>query len=735
MLTRSLYYRLKPFMPSRFRLALRRLRVRRILGKSAGYWPIHEGSGRTPEGWPGWPDGKQFAFVLSHDVEGARGLSRCRQLAEIEMEYGFRSSFNFIPKGEYDAPQELLEWLRRNGFEIGVHDLFHDGNLFRSKQSFARHAEAINHQLAAWGAVGFRAGFMLHELDWLHALNLEYDSSTFDVDPFEPQADGVETIFPFWIPEPDPKVDAPACEGSAPGGGGNKERGYVEMPYTLVQDYNLFVVLQQSTTQMWERKLEWIARHGGMAFLNTHPDYMAFGGGHPGTYEFPVEHYAGFLRRVSQGYGGSYFHDLPRVVARHVRKIQAPQARSPRQVCMVVYNGYEHDNRVRRYAETLARRGDRVSVYSRASPAHPVGADELNGVHVFRLFQPRSDRHGKLDYILDYSRFWWRAFRMMQARHFPRGCDLVHVHNMPEALVFAAVCLKWNGAKVILDLHDLMPELYQDKFHISERHLVSRILRAIESWACRFSHHVIISNHLWKKVVAQRSRVDGNLTALINHVDLRTFHPRRRERDDGKFVILYPGSLNHHQGLDIAIEAMVEIRKAVPTAELHIYGEGPQVPILGLQANTLGLADSVFLKRGVPLSQVGGIMANADLGVVPKRADGFGNEAFSTKIMEFMSQGLPVVVSRTKVDSFYFNDENVCFFESGNPKDLALRIIALAQDPAWRSRLVANAAHLVKNSSWEVAQPIYLDIVDRLTRTRRPELKSPLPEANGLLQP
>ncbi len=153
-----------------------------------------------PEGWPGWPDGKKFAFVLTHDVEGPDGLAKCRQLMQLEKELGFRSSFNFIPEGEYAVSRELRGELAQNGFEVGVHDLHHDGMLYRSREDFSENARWINHYLKEWGAVGFRSGFMLRNLDWLHELNIQYDASTFDTDPFEPQPDGAGTIFPFWVP-------------------------------------------------------------------------------------------------------------------------------------------------------------------------------------------------------------------------------------------------------------------------------------------------------------------------------------------------------------------------------------------------------------------------------------------------------------------------------------------------------------------------------------------------------
>ena len=197
-----LYYQFKPLIPWKIRMGVRRALARKTRVQSAGVWPISETANRAPAGWPGWPDGKKFAFVLTHDVEGSTGLAKSRQLVRLEMQRGFRSSFNLIPEGEYPIPPELLAELKQNGFEIGVHDLYHDGKLYRSRKHFSENAKQINHYLQAWGACGFRSGFMHHRLEWYQDLNIAYDASTFDTDPFEPQPDGVNTIFPFWMNGP-----------------------------------------------------------------------------------------------------------------------------------------------------------------------------------------------------------------------------------------------------------------------------------------------------------------------------------------------------------------------------------------------------------------------------------------------------------------------------------------------------------------------------------------------------
>lgn len=299
-----LYYRLKPYIPLPFRIALRRWRANRLREVCGKSWPILEAAGKAPKSWRGWPEGKRFAFVVTHDVESVKGVERCQRLSELDARLGFRSAFNFVPEGDYHVPPELRRQLTANGFEVGVHDLKHDGFLYRSHDEFKNNARQINHYVKDWNAAGFRSGFMHHNLDWFHDLEILYDASTFDTDPFEPQPDGVETIFPFWVPGPDGR------------------RGYVELPYTLIQDFNLFVVLKETTTDIWKKKLEWIANRGGMALLIVHPDYTNFSGNGYGNDEFPVSYYEEFLSYVRQNYGGQYWQALPREVARLVRDRQ-----------------------------------------------------------------------------------------------------------------------------------------------------------------------------------------------------------------------------------------------------------------------------------------------------------------------------------------------------------------------------------------------------------------------------
>ena len=293
MLINGIYYFFKPFIPRTVQLFLRRKIIQRKRLLYCDIWPIDEHAAEVPEGWSGWPEKKQFALVLTHDVDTALGHEKSLALMEIEKELGFRSSFNFVPE-RYPVAPSIRNVLTSNGFEIGIHGLKHDGKLYSSKKKFNERATRINQYLKDWEAVGFRSPAMHHNLDWIHDLQIMYDASTFDTDPFEPQSDGVRTIFPFWV------------------NGNFFQKGYLELPYTLPQDFTLFILMKEKNIEIWKKKLDWLADKGGMALLNTHPDYMNFNGKKLRTEEYPVKLYKEFLYYVLEKFKDKFWCSLPK---------------------------------------------------------------------------------------------------------------------------------------------------------------------------------------------------------------------------------------------------------------------------------------------------------------------------------------------------------------------------------------------------------------------------------------
>jgi hypothetical protein len=296
-----LYYTVKPFLPRSAQVAIRSHFAKIKAEKHRKTWPIDEATGNPPRNWAGWPNGYEFAVVLTHDVETEAGQGRCKDLAEIEKDRGFTSSFNFVPE-RYAVSKELREYLVGQGFEVAVHDLKHDGKLFKSKNSFLKNAKRINGYLKEWNSVGFRAGAMHHNLDMIRLLDILYDASTFDTDPLEPQPDGLGTIFPFKVNEDE------------------NGKGFIELPYSLPQDFTLFILLKQKNIDIWKNKLDWIAKKRGMALLITHPDYMNFTGNSDHFSKYPVDYYVEFLDHVKNKYHGKYWNVLPKEISMYCKK-------------------------------------------------------------------------------------------------------------------------------------------------------------------------------------------------------------------------------------------------------------------------------------------------------------------------------------------------------------------------------------------------------------------------------
>jgi glycosyltransferase involved in cell wall biosynthesis len=382
-------------------------------------------------------------------------------------------------------------------------------------------------------------------------------------------------------------------------------------------------------------------------------------------------------------------------------------------VCMVAHTFYEADNRVRRYAECLAQRGDLVDVVALRRENQP-RTETLHGVNVFRIQRRVVDEKGKFTHLSRLFLFFLRSMIFLTREQIKDRYDLIHVHSVPDFEVFATLIPKLMGAKVILDIHDIVPEFYASKFNSSQDSLTFKLLVGVEQASAAFSDHVIAANHIWGRRLQERSVKNSKCTTILNYPDTEIFHHRGRTRKDDKFIMLYPGSLNYHQGVDIAIRAFSIIEHEVPEAEFHIYGVGDQVDFLKTLIAELRLQDKVLLKGPVSLDQISSVIENADLGVVPKRKTSFGNEAFSTKILEFMVLGVPVIVPSTMVDQYYFNDSVVKFFHGNDEKSLADAMLLLIKNPELRQKLIRNANKFVAKYTWNENKNAYLDLVDAL---------------------
>jgi len=720
MLSRRLYYRFKPYLPWAVRMKMRQTLAGMQRRWHRATWPINPTAGEPPVGWPGWPEGKKFALVFTHDVEGQDGLSKVQQLVELEQQLGFRSSFNFIPQSEeYQVSDALRAQLCAAGFEVGVHDLRHDGRLYWGRDGFAEKAQSINRYIKEWGAAGFRAGFMLRKLECLNDLDIAYDATTFDTDPFEPQPEGVNTIFPFWIARPQ---------------GG----GYVELPYTLAQDSTLYLVLREKNNEIWKRKLDWIAARGGMALLNVHPDYTGFDPKQRKPSEYDVAHYRNFLEYVKQQYSGQYWNVLPRDLAQWYKghyqlPLTGPAAEkfavtthtrplAGKRAGVVVFSYYASDPRPRRETEALAQAGMEVDVICLRQDAKEPLREVLNGVKIRRVPMKRR-RAGKLTYVLQYVSFLLSAFFLLTWWRLRRRYDLVHVHNMPDFLVFSALVPRLTGARVILDLHDPMPELLVTIFGLKEESKGVRLLKFMEKWSMAFADHVITVNRACEKIFLRRSCPPGKIQVLMNVPDERVYRFRGVDeyppRDPAKpFVIMYHGSIVERNGLDVAVAAVKELRQTVPTAQLWVYG--PVTPFLeSVMASVKqdGLTEHVRHLGQKSQAEIVKAIYECDIGVIPNRNNAFTEINTPTRIFEYLSLGKPVIAPRSTGITDYFGPEDIIYFDLGSATDLAARLKQAYDAPDWVRAVAKRGQAIYQQQCWSRVRHDYIGrVMDLIKR-------------------
>jgi peptidoglycan/xylan/chitin deacetylase (PgdA/CDA1 family) len=264
-LARRGYYRARPVLPRSVQMSMRRSFSRVQAKARFPRWPVettlHDfydlllkliaDVADEPLPYIGvWPRKWTWAMVLTHDVEAQIGYERLPELLRVEVEAGYRSSWNFVPQNRYVVDDQLVETLREQGFEVGVHGFNHDGRDLSSLAILKRRLPAIRAYADRWQATGFRSPGTLRSAELMPLLGFDYDSSFTDTAPFEPQAGGCCTWLPYMIDD------------------------LVELPITLTQDHTLFDLLGYRDERLWIEKARFLRRKGGMALVLTHPDYV-----------------------------------------------------------------------------------------------------------------------------------------------------------------------------------------------------------------------------------------------------------------------------------------------------------------------------------------------------------------------------------------------------------------------------------------------------------------------------
>lgn len=387
----------------------------------------------------------------------------------------------------------------------------------------------------------------------------------------------------------------------------------------------------------------------------------------------------------------------------------------------VVFSYYPMDPRPRRAAETLVSAGMQVDVICLREADTDPRRETVNGVDVRRV-PLRRRRGGTLGYVLQYGSFLLAALVILAVRSLTRRYDLVHVHNMPDVLVLSALVPKALGAKVLLDLHDPMPELMTTIFDLDGDSARVRMLQRLEQWSIRWADLAVTVNLACQRLFVSRGARPDKIRVVMNTPDERIFEFRPVDpegpasRAPGTpFVIMYHGSLVERNGLDLAVEALARVRLTHPDVELRIYGAS--TPFLERVMETVrarGLAPAVRCLGPRRLEDIVAAIAGCDVGVVPNRRSLFTELNTPTRIFEYLAAGKPVIAPRTPGILDYFDDDSLIFFALGDAGDLARRIEDVRADPRGTARIVARGQAVYRAHAWGREREVLVGAVDGL---------------------
>jgi glycosyltransferase involved in cell wall biosynthesis len=392
---------------------------------------------------------------------------------------------------------------------------------------------------------------------------------------------------------------------------------------------------------------------------------------------------------------------------------------SPPAACVIRQHYVPQDTRVEREAAALASFGYRVDVLCLRKPGE-AAVERRDGLTIRRL-PLRHTREGAARYLAEYGIFFAAAGTLATLLHARRRYRLVQVHSVPDVLVFAALVPRLTGAAVLLDLQECMPEFYATKFGVALDHPVVRLLGALEQASIRFADHVITPTRQMRETFVARGADPRRISVVMDGADERVFRANggaRPSTSDG-FTVISHGTVEAHYGLDTVIRAVAMLRDEIPELRFEIYGDGSDLGRLRDLAAALEVQDRVRFSGGfVPVDELVGALAGADVGVVAMRRDPFREVTLASKMFDFVAMRKPIVASRTRSVEQTFGPSCVELFDCDDAADLARALRALHADPARRERLARRAAAAAAPCQWAVQREVYRAVVEETVARR-----------------
>lgn len=383
--------------------------------------------------------------------------------------------------------------------------------------------------------------------------------------------------------------------------------------------------------------------------------------------------------------------------------------------CMIVHAYYPlTETRVEREALALIDSGFEVDVICLQRTVDPA-FEQVDGVNVYRL-PVRREKAGLVKQLGEYLNFFFRVFFKLIRLHTRRKYQVVQVHNPPDFLVFSTLYPKLTGAKIFLDLHDIMPEFFASKTNKRMDSFMVRLVLLQERLSCWFADHVITVTEIWRERLSGRGVNPDKLSVVMNVADERYFHPQdlgvESNGHDRQFNLIYHGTLKENYGLGDLIRSIGLAREKIPNIHLTIQGVGEYYSEMMEIVDQLDIHQEVTINPyALPVNELPALINKADLGVVPNQNDLFNGDLLPTKMLEYIALGKPVIAAKTKVISHYFDETMVQFFEPGNPESLANELVSMYHN--WEKVIEKgrNYQKFTSQYNWSAISQMYVALV------------------------
>jgi glycosyltransferase involved in cell wall biosynthesis len=385
-------------------------------------------------------------------------------------------------------------------------------------------------------------------------------------------------------------------------------------------------------------------------------------------------------------------------------------------ICMVAYTHYPTDSRVRREAEALVERGDTVDFICLGSEKDKK-SEVYNGVKLIKIYINRYRGSSTVMYMASYLQFFLVATLKLVGMQLKNHYQIIQIHTMPDFMVFVAIFPRLLGAKVLLDVHDLMPELYQSKFGFANMHPLIRFITWIERLSIRFADRALAVHKTHLEALCSHGNPSEKFTIVLNLPDMKIFSKKTNYQlwDKSGFELIYHGTISERHGLEIALRAIATLQGKIHGLKLKIIGSGDGVPRLVELVSELNLHECVEISNGmIPLDELVPKIHTADVGIVPILLDDFTKYMLPVKLLEYVALKKPVICSKTGTIEAYFDDSMVQYCSPGNIDELADSIYSLYKNADRRAELSANADKFNREYNWISQKQTYYQVIDSL---------------------